>query len=362
MSVNNMISQAMKHSCAKLPLAILMVLAGSCKQEFVEPSPTASRGVFIVNEGAFGNANAELSFYSPEDQSVTSNVFSGFNPGKTLGDIANRMVVADGLGYIVVNHSNKVEVIDIGTNKSVKTIQLSSSPRDIAIFSTNKAYVTNQDSTVSVVNLQTGTEVKKIVVGQYPEAVNIVGDKAYICNGGFGSGRTVSILNTATDSVVKTLTLSDGPSYAVPASDGRLFVCCTGLTDYANAANSTDGRVYALNTATDSIVDSLVISGNPIGKLALSSGNLLYVIGPGSFSGGPVWKIDARQKLTVVSQAFATGSFYGVGVDPQTGDVYVGDAKGFAGNGTVTIFGEDGAKKHEILSGIGVAPNGFAFK
>ncbi|MGB2868611.1 MAG: YncE family protein [Bacteroidota bacterium] len=341
---------------------IFIILGGSCKQKSVEPTPTPSRGVYIVNEGAFGQSNAELSFYSPDDNSVTTNVFSGFNSGKTLGDVANRMVIAGGLGYIVVNHSNKVEVIDIETNKSVKTIMLSSSPRDIAVLSETKAYVTNQDSTVSVVNLQTGGETKKVVVGQYPEAVVAMGGKAYVCNGGFGSGRTVSVLDVTKDSVVNVLTLSDGPSYAVSGSDGRLFVCCTGYTDYANAANSTDGRLYVINTATDTIVDSLTIPGNPVGKLVLSKDNLLYLIGPGSFSGGPISKINARQKLAFVSQSFITGVYYGVGVDPETGDVYAGDAKGFASNGTVTIFGAEGVKKHEILSGVGVGPNGFAFK
>lgn len=153
-----------------------------------ETPPQAIKGVYVLNEGGFTKNNASLTYYVPDSNKTYQDVFRAVN-GRPLGDVANDMKIFQGRGYIVVNNSDKVEVIDIGTNSSVGTINVGAgkSPRQIAFADLNKAYVTNlYDSSVTVVNLQTFSVMRTIRVGQNPDGIAIAQGKAYVANSGFG--------------------------------------------------------------------------------------------------------------------------------------------------------------------------------
>ena len=100
-------------------LLLLLLLPASCMeweyglQESFNTS-NSPEGLFITNEGNFQYGNATLSYYNPTTKEVENEVFYRANAMK-LGDIAQSMVIRDGIGWVVVNNSHVVFAIDINT-------------------------------------------------------------------------------------------------------------------------------------------------------------------------------------------------------------------------------------------------------
>ena len=75
-----------------------------------------SKGVFILNEGGFNSANAEITYFDPTKDVSTTNpiqeIFKTANAGAQLGSVGQSMYFKGNKAYIVLNVSNKVEVVD----------------------------------------------------------------------------------------------------------------------------------------------------------------------------------------------------------------------------------------------------------
>src|SRR5689334_7227456 len=93
----------------------------SCSDDSEPVVKRGEAGFFIVNEGAFQNSNTSISFYDRSTNTVANDVFALKN-GHALGDQAQSMTVIDGKGYIVVQGSGKIEVIDANDYSSIATI------------------------------------------------------------------------------------------------------------------------------------------------------------------------------------------------------------------------------------------------
>ena len=128
---------------------VLLTVAGglltSCSESPVDTvyfDFSENKGVYIVNEGNFMYGNSSLSFYNPTEKRVYNQVFMSRN-GAPLGDVAQSMYLWNGKGYVVVNNSGKIYVIDSKTAEFKGSISGLSSPRYIHIFNAQKAYVTD---------------------------------------------------------------------------------------------------------------------------------------------------------------------------------------------------------------------------
>jgi len=348
----------MKRYAIFINLYLILTIVGctSNPTSSTEGPPQTIKGVYVLNEGGFMKNNASLTYYVPDSNKVYQDVFRAVN-GRPLGDVANDMKIFQGRGYIVVNNSNKVEVIDIGTNRSVGTINIGAgrSPRQIAFADVNKAYVTNlYDSSVAVVDLLTFSVTRTIQVGQNPEGIAIVQGKAYVANSGFGSGNTVSVIDVALDVVMKTVRVGDNPSFIAVDSDDDVYVLCTGrFGDPGNPGSGTPGKVFIINPSDDNVKDSILIGGHPF-KLGMSTSGVAYV--PNDTL---VIKLDTRTNKNL--GIFLSGSsYYSVSVDDATGDVYLADAKDFVQNGEVRIYTKDGVLKGKFDAGI--IPGTIVFK
>ncbi len=342
-----------------LGVTLFLVLSG-CSSEgdsVTGPVPTESaRGVYVLNEGNFGRGNSTLSFYDPVLNTVFPAVFRSVN-NRDLGDTGNDIAVHEGLAYIVVNFSDKLEIIDTGDHSSVATVSFppGSNPYKIAIApDLEKAYVTNLwDASVSVVDL-TGLRLltDKIQVGENPQGLAYAGGKVYVCNSGFGSARTVSVIDAWTDQVIKTLTLSDGPANIGVDSNGHLWIVCTGNFGFIDPSDETPGKLFVLDPTNDEVLDSIDVDGHP-GEISFSSDGFAYVVGNLG-----IMKIDTRTAELIVSP-FIPGSFYTVSIDEFSNDIYVCDAKDFQQNGTVALYSASGDLMREFE--VGVGPGSVAF-
>jgi hypothetical protein len=67
-----------------IAITFVIVLASCHKDKVVAPSdkPTAQRaGIYVLNQGGFGDNNSTLSYYSYSTKMLTSDLFSSANGG-----------------------------------------------------------------------------------------------------------------------------------------------------------------------------------------------------------------------------------------------------------------------------------------
>ena len=135
-------------------LLVSLLYASCMKWEYglTEDFNIYSGGLFITNEGNFQYGNATLSFYNPETKQIENEIFYRANAMK-LGDVAQSMIIRNGIGWVVVNNSHVIFAIDINTFKEVDRITNLTSPRYIHFLSDEKAYVTQiWDNRIFIVN------------------------------------------------------------------------------------------------------------------------------------------------------------------------------------------------------------------
>ena len=343
-------------ACA-VPVFLACVLAGCVKdpvsalQEIPVPS---SRGVYVVNQGGFGRGNASLSYYDLSTFRVYNDVFSAVN-GKNLGDVAQSMTIRGGSGYIVVNNSSKIEIIDVATNVNTGTISTGagSSPYVMGFANDSVALVTDlYANALIVVNMRSKLVTGTIPVGANPAGIAIASGKAYVANSGFGSGNTVSVVSLQSMTAVGTITVADNPNGVEVTPSGAVYVVCTGAYNYTNPSLDSPARIMVIDPARDAVADSIFIGGHAT-DIAIGADGIGYV--PGSAA---VFRVDTR--ANVLTGTFRAGIFYAAGVEPSSGDVYLADAGNFTGPGTVSVYAPNGQMRTSFT--VGVIPGAFAFK
>jgi YVTN family beta-propeller protein len=313
-------------------------------------------GAFITNEGNFGQNNGSLCYYSFDDTTVQKNVFEEVN-GRLLGDVVQSMTTVGHTGFIVVNNSNTVEVVDIRTMESVATINFTNgeSPRNLVVADNGKAYVTGLYSgAVAVVNLDNYSIEKSIAVGFNPDALLLYDDKLYVANSGFGADNTISVIDINSEQVVRTLAVGDYPADMDIDADDEIHVLCSGYSDWQDPSNDTNGGIYVIDPLTDTVIDSLIIEGHP-SKLALDGD------GKGYFLDGYFGNVSRYSTVTnqLEQAVFIAGSFYGIAVEKAMGRLFVLDPKFFTQDGELQIYNFQGnlLESH----GVGMGPGSVTF-
>jgi YVTN family beta-propeller protein len=343
-----------------LLLSVVLIGFWGCESDPTSPpndddEKVSLNGVYIINEGGFGKSNASLSFLDSDKDKIFNNIYKTAN-GEDLGDVAQSMTIIDTLGYIVVNNSNKIKVISLKTHKRKAVIDMppGSSPRYLVKVSDEFAYVTNLfGNNVSIIKLSDNRINGSIPVGSNPEQIAVVSGKAYVANSGFGSGNTVSVIDVAANKVIHTLTVGDNPRFIKVSPQNEVQVLCSGgYGDFNDPNDDTDGGIYVIDPNSNTVVDSLIISGHPSG-LALNSGTTGYFL-----NGGCVISYDT-QKRTVINDTLIAGFFYGLAVDISNDQIYALDAKDFVQQGELLIYDAQGVLKNSY--DVGIIPGSVTF-
>lgn len=320
------------------------------------------QGFYLVNEGNWGYNKASLDCYDFETGIYTNDIYSEINPDVALGlgDAANDIKIYGSKLYIVVNGSNKVEILDTHTLKRVGKVNLNNC-RYITFYK-NKAYVTSYDGLVAVIDTTNVNNIQKtIIVGRQPEEMAVVGDKLYVANsGGYRTepekeyDRTVSVIDLNTEKEIKKIDVAINLNKLRADKYGNLYVTSRG--DYLDIESS----LYIIDTKTDNVSNLNI----PVSNFYIQ-GDYAYLLSYSYITNSATYlKFNIITK-SIVSNIINDGTEagitmpYGIAVSPINGDIYITDAKDFQNSGNLHIYSSSGTIKKTFKTGD--IPAHFAF-
>lgn len=345
-----------------IPILLLAIILFSCSDDDNRPKGLYDEGVFIVNEGQFGQANGTLSFYNRATETVTSNIFQAA-PLNFAGAVFQSLHFANDKAYMVMNAGNKIEIANALNFESIKTISNEEliNPRFV-IANNGKLYVSVWgsfdenfslvDSYVLEIDEATGIVLREFDTDEGTEELLLVGNKLLAANYNFGGSNTVSVIDLVTGSV-NHVSVNAGPtSFAVDAND-NIWVLCSGT----NEANST--ALVRLNKNSFELEKTISLSESTGQDLAISSdkSNLFFM------ADGKVYRLsinanNAPENSFIENEDLAVA--YALGVDPSTGNIWIGDAFNFTSDGKAFVYNAQGEFLKEVNTGIN--PTAFVFK
>lgn len=328
-------------------------------------------GLYLLNEGNMGSNKCTLDFVDFEQGQYARNLYAERNPNvvKELGDVGNDIEIYGSKMYAVINCSHKVEVLDARTCKRLGQVDIPNC-RYVA-FDGGYAYVSSYVGPVGIdPNAQLGAVFQvdtatlevtaEVTVGYQPDELVVQDGLIYVANsGGYRKPNydyTVSVVDIATMTQIRKIPVGINLHRIRADRYGKLWVSSRG--DY----KSVPSRLFVLEkdqrTGRMEVSDTLDI---PCSEMEICGDSLyLYSV---------AWS-DASQENRVtygvvdvrigrlVSDNFITDGTetdievpYGLKVNPQNGDIYVTDAKNYVSSGNLLCYGRDGKLKWKVRTG-----------
>ena len=309
-------------------------------------------GVFLINEGNFMAGNGSLSFYSYSSGKLFNDIFL-FANGRPLGDVPNSMIISGNKGYIVVNNSGRIEVIDKHTMLSLKTIEGLVSPRNILLINSEKAYVSSLFSnSLTIINTLTNSVSGFIKLKRSSEAMVLLGEKAYVSS--WYSGKDILVLNTNTDKIIDSIEVAPEPESMVLDKFNRLWILCSG-----GYTGESLAELIVVNTATDEIEKQFVFPSKLVYPSCLQinrTKDTVYYVENG------LWRMSI-QSSGLPEKPFSSSNgrlIYKLGVDPRNGRIFYTDPLDYQQNGYLLQLNPDGRPIDSCRAEI--IPGSFCFK
>ncbi|HEX8020501.1 YncE family protein [Mucilaginibacter sp.] len=361
-----------------LPVALFMVLlAASCRkasqvipkqvEQIAAPDPSSViKGIYLLNEGNMNMNKASLDFMNFRTGVYERNIYNEANPSVTkgLGDVGNDIGIYGSKMYVVVNISNKVEVLDVKTAKKLAQIDITNCR--YVTFHKNKAYVSAYlgkvgdpkapNGIVAEIDTTSLQIERKVTVGRQPEEMAIVGEKLYIANSGGYSPpdyeRTVSVIDLASFTELKRIDVAINLDRLKADKYGDIYVTSRG--DYYTIPS----KLFVIDTQTDAIKKTFDIAASN-----------LWIDDDTAYIYSTEWSYPQQKNTisytmlnvkdeTILSSKFITDGTdkkivvpYGIAVNPLTKDVFVTDAGNYVASGTLYCFDKNGVMKWKVQAG-----------
>ncbi len=326
------------------------------------PPIAQGRKALIANEGAFGNGNATLSVYDFDSGWVNKDVFYQVN-NQRLGDVLQSICVVDNYIFLLVNNSDRITVIKKSDYSFVKNIAVQK-PRYMLKVAANKAYITSlYRNKINILNLET-LEITDSIMTDYPntEGMILQNGSVYVANWNVNCNYIYQI-NPLKDSIAARIPIAGfAPQQMVVDKQQHLWVLA------GNKQKQKQSSLTQINTSNNSILQLFIFptEADIMKPVMNPTKDTLYFLGV-DYNGGSsfngVFRM-ATQQAQMPTQPFipaqALQYFWGLGIDSTSGNIFVGDPKGFIQQGTVYIYQPNGTKIHSFETGVG--PGFFLFE
>lgn len=329
----------------------VLLFSISCTSDYEEviPEITYQNGFFITNEGNFGKPNADVTFLTRDLSLMQNEIYKAKNNKENLGDVLQTMVLSGDKAYLLLNNSNKIQIVDRVTFKKAGeiTAQLNN-PRYMAIANGN-IYVSNDkyggEKFVNVYKLSDNSFVKKIDFTSTSTVERVVeaGGNIFVQNASYGFGNTITKINTTTNAI-------EGAPLAMPNGDITKTVTYNNNV-YAIAQGTADSYIYQINPA-GSIVKTTTLTGIANGTNLQIDGGRFYFT-----SSNKVYSMDmnatAIPTTPIITAVDGGPNFTLYGFSVIDGRIFTSDVKGFTQASEISVYTSAGTFITKFNAGMG---------
>lgn len=332
-----------------------------------QPENTAIKGFYVLNEGNMGSNKCTLDFFDYTTGTYHRNIYAEINPNvvKELGDVGNDIQIYGSKLYVIVNVSNKIEVLDAKTAKRIKTIPLQNCR--YMIFKDGKAYASSYAGPVDInPNAPKGKVVeidtvslsiqRQVTVGYQPEEMEIVGNQLFVANsGGYmvpNYDKTVSAIDLNSFTETKKINVAINLHRLKKDNYGDLYVSSRG--DYYSVPSS----LFLVDPITGIVKKDFHVA---VSEMTIVNDKLYYYGNEFNYNTHSYTKsfgiIDVKTEEIIsnkiIDQEYvdAIKTPYGIAVNPITEDIYLTDARNYVSTGYVYCFDKNGHFKWKTEGG-----------
>ena len=329
-------------------------------------------GMYVLNEGNMGSNKCTLDFLdlSGETAHYLRNIYAERNPheAKELGDVGHDAQIYASKLWLVINCSNKVEVL--GAKDAVKQGKIDVPNCRSVAFHQGYAYVSSYVGPVNVsqdaplgqvykIDTLTLRTVAQVTVGYQPEELAVIGDKLYVANsGGYmvpDYDHTVSVIDLNTFTEERKIDVAPNLHRCRADRYGQLWVSSRGdyygepshlcwLQKDASGQLQRMGRIDVVVSDMCSVGDSLYYMGMQFNYETMKNERMLGIINVATHE-------VVNRQLTTAKEAEAIIQPYGIIVNPNGRDFYLMDAKNYVSSGDLLHFHQDGTFDYKVRTG-----------
>jgi hypothetical protein len=316
--------------------------------------------VWVLCEGLWRSNDSQLWHVSA--QRATGDVVALVNPGERLGDTASDIVRNGDTLLIAVSGSRSIDAVDARTGKRLARIPLDGTkePYRLTLVNDSTLYCTNlnDDSMTEIDARSLRIRIAHIPAGPAPEGVDAAGQIVAVANSGLGDLRrseadagTVYIYRRS--DMLRVHMFTDLPNVAdVRIDEARRLLWVT-YRHFPSQPDSLGGVVaYDLSTFAERVHRRL--RGLRAMDLDARTGEVVVLHGDG---------IDAvtltSQRRIITHRSEGDAVWYGMGLHPSDGTIWIGDAKSYLTPGDVVVLDRDGHEVRRLR--VGRNPTAFVF-
>ena len=338
----------------------------------VKTEQTEVLGMYVLNEGNMGSNKCTLDYLdlSGETAHYLRNIYAERNPSevKELGDVGNDAQIYGSKLWLVINCSNKVEVLR--AKDAVKLGKIDVPNCRYVTFHEGYAYVSSYVGPVNVsqdaplgqvykIDTLTLQTVAKVTVGYQPEEMAVIGDKLYVANsGGYmvpDYDHTVSVIDLNTFAEERKIDVAVNLHRCRADRYGQLWVSSRGdyydesshlcwLKKDANGQMQRMGRLDVVVSDMCIVGDSLYYMGMQFNYQTMKNERMLGIV-------NVVTHEVVSAQLTTAQEAKDIVQPYGIIVNPNERDFYLMDAKNYVSSGELLHFHADGMFDYKVRTG-----------
>lgn len=331
-----------------LALAMLLWACNDPEDAFpvnVNPTgatPETGGGILVGHEGNFGWGYASLSWVDVESDSVYQEVFRQANR-RILGNVLQSMMLRDSLIYLVVNNSQKIEIIRQRDFASMGSISGLTSPRYLLEYAPGQALCTDlYANAIHLIDLEANAKVGEIPAeGQTGQMVLHEG-WVFVSNRGANQLLRLSV----GDWPAETIPLGGAP-YGLAKADGRIWTVVSRESGRELVSVDLETLAQTAYPLPESESFSMGLTKVSEDTLAVMSGGLYcFQIGSGRLS-------------DMLNEPDAEAEYYGLTYLAEPGLVLMADARNFDQPGWVMAYSRDFEQVGRWR--VGIIPSSFLY-